>query len=336
MAIGTVTLQFSCAPTPEPRLQIGQAYAINGNSYQPHIQPNYKEVGLASWYGTKFHRRKTANGDVFDKNAFTAAHKTLPLPSVVRVTNMNNGRHLDVIVNDRGPFVRGRIIDVSESAARELGFWGKGTAKVMVELNREASLALLKDPNLRVSEAVKKQIVEAYTNQNMYSSTRSQGSQTRLSRTDPVILPLENNVTPANPKFDTLVANPLPTQPITQPEKKTSVVTSNQQLKAVNPVSMQKITLVRKPIASMQQQPAVAPKIDHYSIQVASTTSENDAIKISSRLKNLSSKIQKANVNGKTYYRVHVTGLGAENAKLALNTIKAEGFKDAFVFKSTE
>ncbi len=180
-SVSLVTLQFSCAPTPEPRLQIGQAYAINGISYQPKVQPAYKEVGNASWYGTKFHKRRTANGDVFDKNEFTAAHKTLPLPSVVRVTNLNNGRALDVIVNDRGPFVRGRIIDVSEAAAAELGFKHRGTARVMVELNREASLELLKDPNLRVSEAVKKQLLAAYTNRNMPTSEKFPEDQQETS-----------------------------------------------------------------------------------------------------------------------------------------------------------
>src|SRR5690606_37604870 len=90
--------------------------------------------GIASWYGPKFHNRRTANGQLFDMNAITAAHRTLPLPSIVRVTNLENGRTLKVLVNDRGPFARGRIIDVSRRTAQLLGFEHKGTAPVRVEI----------------------------------------------------------------------------------------------------------------------------------------------------------------------------------------------------------
>jgi len=140
------------------------------------IQPAYKEVGLASWYGHRFNKKRTANGEVFDKSEYTAAHKTLPLPSVVKVTNLDNGRSILVRVNDRGPFVRGRILDVSENAAKKLGFWGNGTARVLVELDRDASLELLKDPRLRIKEAEKKRLVEAYSDHIMPSSEISRES----------------------------------------------------------------------------------------------------------------------------------------------------------------
>jgi len=171
-----VFIQVSCAPTPEPRLQIGKAYAIDGITYQPKVQPAYKQVGLASWYGRKFHKKRTANGDVFDKEDFTAAHKTLPLPSIVVVTNLENGKSIRVKVNDRGPFVKGRIIDVSENAARSLGFKGQGTTRVKVELDREASLALLNDPKLKMKEAEKKLIQEAYAKGGMSPSGKFQRS----------------------------------------------------------------------------------------------------------------------------------------------------------------
>lgn len=107
-------------------------YQVNGRWYTPHEQPDYNEVGLASWYGGHHQGRPTANGERFDKNAITAAHKTLPLPSVVEVTNLDNGKRIRVRVNDRGPFVDGRIIDLSQEAAKRLGFEGKGLAKVRV------------------------------------------------------------------------------------------------------------------------------------------------------------------------------------------------------------
>lgn len=94
---------------------------------------NYTAVGVASWYGEDFHGRRTANGETFDMNSFSAAHPSLPLPSNVRVTNLGNHRSVVVRVNDRGPFVGGRVIDVSAKTAKELGFYDDGLSKVKVE-----------------------------------------------------------------------------------------------------------------------------------------------------------------------------------------------------------
>jgi rare lipoprotein A len=112
--------------------KIGNPYQQDGIWYYPHEQPDYDETGVASWYGAEFQGQHTANGEVFDPNALTAAHRTLPMPVNVRVTNLDNGRSLIVRVNDRGPFSRGRIIDVSKHAAELLGFKLQGTAKVRV------------------------------------------------------------------------------------------------------------------------------------------------------------------------------------------------------------
>ncbi len=113
-------------------VKIGKPYQINGVWYYPQDDPDYDETGIASWYGEPFHGRKTASGEIYDMNALTAAHKTLPLPSRVRVTNLENGRSIVVTVNDRGPFVPGRIIDLSRRAAQLLGMDKQGTAKVRV------------------------------------------------------------------------------------------------------------------------------------------------------------------------------------------------------------
>ena len=103
------------------------------------------EEGLASWYGGKFQGRLTANGERFDTNKLTAAHKTLPFNTMVRVTNLETGRHVEVRINDRGPFVEGRIIDLSRAAAEEIGMTGQGVAKVRVE-----PLTSLKSPLMRI------------------------------------------------------------------------------------------------------------------------------------------------------------------------------------------
>ena len=113
--------------------KLGSPYEIDQVWYYPSYDPHYDRTGIASWYGPAFHGRPTANGERFDMNAVTAAHPTLPLPSRVRVTNLENGRQLEMRVNDRGPFVDGRLIDLSRRAAQLLGFHRKGLAKVRVE-----------------------------------------------------------------------------------------------------------------------------------------------------------------------------------------------------------
>ncbi|MCE2519101.1 MAG: septal ring lytic transglycosylase RlpA family protein [Alphaproteobacteria bacterium] len=113
--------------------KVGQPYEIKGVWYHPAEDPFYDEEGIASWYGEPFHGQLTANGEIYDMNELTAAHKTLPMPVYVRVTNLENGRSLVLRVNDRGPFIAGRIIDVSRRGAQLLGFEGKGTARVRVQ-----------------------------------------------------------------------------------------------------------------------------------------------------------------------------------------------------------
>ncbi|MEQ9199951.1 MAG: septal ring lytic transglycosylase RlpA family protein, partial [Rhodospirillales bacterium] len=121
--------------------KIGNPYQIYGTWYRPAVDYAYDETGIASWYGPNFHGKDTANGERYDMDALTAAHRTLPLPSNVRVTNLENGRSIIVRVNDRGPFSKGRIIDLSRKAAMQLDMIGAGTARVRVRiLSRESRL----------------------------------------------------------------------------------------------------------------------------------------------------------------------------------------------------
>lgn len=151
---GAILLAAACTPqavTPPQEgssgvYKVGKPYQVAGQWYYPKVDYAYSEKGLASWYGPSFHGRRTANGEMFDMDKVSGAHKTLPLPSIVRVTNLENGRSLVVRVNDRGPFIRGRIIDLSKKAAELLGFAEQGTAPVKVELlvdrSRQEALAL--------------------------------------------------------------------------------------------------------------------------------------------------------------------------------------------------
>lgn len=109
-------------------------YTIRGTTYTPMTKiGRVRDRGQATWYGSQYQGRRTSNGEIFDAMRFTAAHTTLPLPSFVRVTNLSNGRTLIVRVNDRGPFLKGRIIDLSYAAARRLGFASSGSAEVEIE-----------------------------------------------------------------------------------------------------------------------------------------------------------------------------------------------------------
>ena len=129
---------------PGPR-KIGKPYKINGVMYYPmESADGYNETGIASWYGPGFHGKLTANGEKYNQKAMTAAHKTLPLPTLVKVENLENGKSIIVRVNDRGPYSKGRIIDLTEVGARRLGMIDKGTAKVHISV-------LSEDPDCYVS-----------------------------------------------------------------------------------------------------------------------------------------------------------------------------------------
>lgn len=122
--------------------KVGKPYTVMGRTYYPKETYNYSETGIASWYGPGFHGKRTASGETYSQNEMTAAHRTLQMPSLVRVTNLSNGKSVVVRVNDRGPFSKGRIMDVSEKAARLLDMTGAGTARVRLDLLADESRAL--------------------------------------------------------------------------------------------------------------------------------------------------------------------------------------------------
>ena len=146
-ATGVKTIQRGGDEQTRGLYKIGNASQINGVWYYPAEDYGYVEAGISSYYGGErsgvdFHGRYTANGELYDMNALTAAHQTLPMPSLVRVTNLDNGRQMVLRVNDRGPFVAGRILDVSRRSAQLLGFEDRGTARVRVEILADESRQL--------------------------------------------------------------------------------------------------------------------------------------------------------------------------------------------------
>lgn len=180
--------------------KVGQAYQIDGIWYYPHQDLNYDETGVASWYGEAFDRRRTANGEIFDLNGLTAAHHSLALPSIVQVTNLENGRSLTLRVNDRGPFAHGRIIDVSRHAAQLLGFEQQGTAKVRVRLltaeTMEAQAAARRNGSdepqaapIMVAQAAPRTAVDAEPLSPLPGTAAAPGPPPRLAAPPPAVGP---------------------------------------------------------------------------------------------------------------------------------------------------
>jgi len=153
----------------------GKPYQIYDKWYHPLASGDrYDETGIASWYGKKFHGKKTANGETYDMYAMTAAHTTLPMPSMVLVTNLDNGKQIEVRVNDRGPFVKNRLIDLSYTAAKALGYLEKGTARVRVQtLGGSYAKALQESISPRATLAPSVAIKKAYIQLGAFSVKES-------------------------------------------------------------------------------------------------------------------------------------------------------------------
>lgn len=137
--------------TPYKPYLVGIPYEIAGKTYYPRENFDYDRTGVASWYGRQFHGRRTANGEIFNMNAMTAAHPTLPMPTIARVTNLSNGKSVIVRINDRGPFASDRIIDLSRRAATELGFRDKGVTRVRVTVLKRESQKLKQGETVTVA-----------------------------------------------------------------------------------------------------------------------------------------------------------------------------------------
>lgn len=271
--------------------KVGNPYQVAGVWYYPKEDPTYDETGLASWYGADFHNKSTANGEVFDMNEVTAAHKTLPMPSLVRVTNLDNGRSIIVRVNDRGPFVAGRIIDLSRRSAQLLGMDRQGIAKVRVQMVGPAS----GDPNVPQPVAPPeedKPIVVA--------APRSS-------------VTVESVAPPPGTRGQTGVvqrAAPAPASPM-------QVMTGSTATAAAQPP----INLETQPV---RQEPVKQTSIW---VQAGAFSQFDNANRLAARL---GGRVTQALVNNQDFYRVRLGPYATpEQADAALNTVIASGSNDA-------
>ena len=164
--------------------KIGAPYKIDGVTYTPQEEFNHVETGVASWYGPGFHGKSTANGEPYDQSARTAAHRTLQMPSIVRVTNLDNGLSTVVRINDRGPFARSRVIDLSRTAAQELDIVRNGTAHVRIEQLQAESLAV-KDVAISGGGPAEQQAAVAQVSSGRYAAPAQAPVQTAAYRRPP-------------------------------------------------------------------------------------------------------------------------------------------------------
>ncbi len=284
------------------RYKVGNPYQIGGIWYYPQEDYAYDETGIASWYGTEFHGRATANGDVYDMNALTAAHRTLPMPSFVRVTNLENGRSLIVQVNDRGPFAKSRIIDMSRRSAQLLGFQKRGTARVRVQI--------LADRSRAIATRMKAQVELAKI-----------GSPITVDRLPKPAVKAESLPPPAQPSA-------VPTSPVTTTPDEAAAVP------VPPPQAVQTSAIAPAPPAgaateaAVTQQPVIPTNLY---VQVGAFGVHENALKMQARLASVGAvKLQHKLIDGRDIYRVRVGPLASvSEADRLLESIVGTGYPDA-------
>lgn len=273
--------------------KVGKPYQVAGVWYYPKEDFDYDETGIASWYGPDFHAKMTANGETFDQNAVTAAHKTLPMPSVVRVTNLENGRSIIVRVNDRGPFVNGRIIDLSRRSAQLLGFEGSGTAKVRVQVMPEESRILA-------------------------GKVKPEGNEPKVAAA-----PRESVTAETLPP----IGGREQAKPVQQASARPAAASSGASARASAAAER-----IERDLASPEVETVPVHATGIY-VQAGSFSRHDNALRLQARLSNVGRpQIQPASVRGQTVYRVRFGPLGSvDEADRLLDSVIAAGQPDAKV-----
>lgn len=283
------------------RYKVGNPYKIGGRWYTPKEDPGYNRVGVASWYGEMFHGRYTANGEIYDMNALTAAHPTLPLPTYARVTNLQNRRSIVVRVNDRGPYAHDRIIDMSRRSAQALGFQRNGTARVRVQYMGLAPLD--GNDSLERRAYAGKPFARVATLSRPAKKSRSSNRRTRLAR-----IP-RNEV-----RSDPMVVGAIPKQRrAAQP--------------ALNEWSTQSWTMAA---------PMAPEAVSDLFVQAASFRNRDFADRLRGKLAGMGpAYVLAANVAGLTYYRVRLGPYAARHdADQVLRAVIGSGISDARIVRN--
>lgn len=281
-----------------PSYKIGAPYEIGGVWYYPKVDYDYDKAGVASWYGEQFNRKYTANGEIFDLNQLTAAHPTLPMPSVVEVTNLDNGRELQLRVNDRGPYANGRIIDVSRRAAQLLGFETRGTARVRVKIK--------KDESIRVAE----------------EAMHNEGAIAVADAAPAMPWPPQPPVVPASP----FVPPPFSPPPVAAPPVAPTPVVSAPLVPPPAPVVVAQMPPLPETVTA-----APTSAAGRIFIQAGAFSVRDNAQRVQSHIAGLGNvQVTAASVNGTEIYRVRLGPLmNVEEADRLLARLAGSGYPEA-------
>jgi rare lipoprotein A len=297
--------------------KVGAPYQVNGVWYYPRVDFAYDESGTASWYGEAFHGKSTANGETFDLNQVSAAHKTLQLPSVVEVTNLQNGRALKVRVNDRGPFAGDRIIDLSRRAAQLLGFEKAGTAPVRVRI--------LKEESIQVAAAA----IRGEIGQTRIAAAPPHSGDTRGGSGSGAVIALAaaapTQRTPL-PATGPRLASEQPAPPARDAETRrpAAIALIGSAQAATVPVATGEAAVSR------QQTRPIAPS-GRIFVQVGTFAVAENAQRIRARLAPLAgTEVANVGANGVSLYRVRLGPLASESeARRLLDKLTGQGIRDA-------
>ena len=283
------------------RFKVGSPYKIAGKTYYPRETYSFEQTGIASWYGPNFHGKKTANGEIFDMYELTAAHKTLQMPSLVRVTNLENGRSIIVRINDRGPFSKGRIIDMSKRGAELLGFINQGTARVKVQV--------LSEESRKIGQAAKQGL-----------DTR----RTEVAMNKPGFQPISQQ------KREPITRQPMLTKP------QNTQVASNAGVPAVESVALDTNIPGHINNGNFYPDPVVkqgAPKSTKIYVQAGAFSNPANAENLAASLKSVgNAHVDPSIVNGRNFYRVRIGPLDSvPQADQMLAQLSQRGRYDAIV-----
>ena len=334
IVILSIAVLSGCAEQKMPGMKIGKPYAIDGKTYYPGYEPGYDRTGIASWYGPGFHGKYTASGELFDQYDLTAAHTTLPMPSLVRVTHLSNGRSLVVRINDRGPFKDNRIIDLSKKAAEKLGI--KGVSKVRVQFLEEETQQYIAAVKANDGRIIPMAEYNGEIEERVFADTAEEREVTMEDPAPPIISVEHDDIARGENTTETL---PMP--------------------KAAEPRASREVTLFTTPRSGFMGEPAALkteenPSIpfsneklprqakgDHeeeaglYTIQAGIFSSEHNAYSLAEKISTIATPlVENITHQGKAAWRVRAGSFPSKNSALnMLKHIHATGVRDARVVR---
>ncbi len=337
-----LSILAACQPqAPAPKgVKIGKPYVIDGKTYYPSYDPTYDRIGQASWYGPGFHGKYTANGERFDQNDLTAAHPTLPMPSLVRVTNLESGKSVILRINDRGPFKNNRIIDLSKKSAQTLGVHSlarvrvqflkeeseryvaalQSSGKILTMAEFNAAEERMKNASVTRSTEPGPQIVESTVSTSHAGQAISNAAPVMTVSSDELATPgtVENKELPK--LFKDAAAEEAPPAAASQPSP--VVIHANETITETT----------HKPAPEpAEAKPAAGQQEGRYVIQAGSFAAEENAHKLESRLAGIANVfIDKVEMGDKEWWRVRVGKFSDKaSADAALAKVRAAGVPDA-------